>query len=104
MKTKDEAIAAMKNAAVTEETATATGFQSDVTVTAKLYEGVIVGLTIKADGETPGFGQRTMEDADFQAQFIGKKLPITLEKDVDALSGATITSTAIVDALNTLVK
>ena len=45
-----------------------------------------------------------MEDEDFQNQFIGKTLPLTLGEDVDALSGATITSTAIVDALNTLVK
>ena len=47
-----------------------------------------------------------MEDEDFLKQFIGKKLPLELgkDKDVDVLSGATITSTAIVDALNTLAK
>ena len=83
------------------------GFQSTVTVTVTLdAEGVITAIKVNADGETPGFGQRTMEDEDFLKQFIGKKLPLELgkDKDVDVLSGATITSTAIVDALNTLAK
>ena len=83
------------------------GFQSTVTVTVTLdAEGVITAIKVNADGETPGFGQRTMEDEDFLKQFIGKKLPLELgkNKDVDVLSGATITSTAIVDALNTLAK
>ena len=85
----------------------AQGFQSEVTVTATIDDGkAITSIKIEADGETPGFGQRTMEDEDFLKQFIGKKLPLELgkDKDVDVLSGATITSTAIVDALNTLAK
>ena len=55
-----------------------------------------------ASNETPGYGQRTMDDEDFLAQFIGKTLPLTLGEGVDALSGATYTSTAIVEALNSL--
>ncbi len=65
-------------------------------------EGKIVSIKVDASGETPGFGQRTMEDEDFLAQFIGKTLPLTLGEGVDALSGATVTSTAIVEALNSL--
>ncbi len=85
--------------------AEADGFTSKVKVTVTLdAEGAITEITVDASGETAGFGQRTMEDEDFLAQFIGKKLPLTLGEDVDALSGATITSTAIVDALNSLVK
>ncbi len=81
------------------------GFTSTVKVTVTMdADGVITSITIDASGETAGFGQRTMDDEDFQKQFIGKTLPLTLGEDVDALSGATITSTAIVDALNTLVK
>ncbi len=81
------------------------GFTSTVKVTVTMdADGVITSITIDASGETAGFGQRTMDDEDFQNQFIGKTLPLTLGEDVDALSGATITSTAIVDALNTLVK
>ena len=54
---------------------------------------------MEASGETAGFGQKCAEE-DFTAQFIGKTLPVTLGEDVDAVAGATITSTAVVDALN----
>jgi len=85
--------------------AEADGFGSKVKVTVTLdADGAITDITVDASGETAGFGQRTMEDEDFLAQFIGKKLPLTLGEDVDALSGATLTSTAIVEALNSLVK
>lgn len=40
-----------------------------------------------------------MED-DFTSQFIGKSAPLTLGDGIDAISGATITSTAVVDAAN----
>ena len=83
--------------------ASAKGFASDVTVTATLDgNGAITEMTIDASGETEGFGQRTMTDEGFQSQFIGKTLPITLGTDVDALSGATVTSTAVVEALNAM--
>ena len=38
----------------------------------------------------------------FLGQFIGKSLPLTLGSGVDAVSGATTTSQAVVDALNRL--
>ena len=56
-----------------------------------------------ASGETAGFGQKCAEE-DFTSQFIGKTLPVTLGEDVDEVSGATITSTVVVNALNSLVK
>ena len=83
------------------QTATMKGFASDVTVTATLDNGTITALTVDASGETAGFGQKCAEE-DFTAQFIGKTLPVTLGEDVDAVAGATITSTAVVDALNSL--
>ncbi|MBQ9437231.1 MAG: FtsX-like permease family protein, partial [Lachnospiraceae bacterium] len=46
------------------------------------------------------YGGRAAEDADFAAQFSGKTLPLALGEDVDALSGATVTSAAVVEALN----
>ena len=84
-----------------EATASMKGFASDVTVTATLDNGTITALTVDASGETAGFGQKCAEE-DFTAQFIGKTLPVTLGEDVDAVAGATITSTAVVDALNSL--
>ncbi|MDD6144282.1 MAG: FMN-binding protein, partial [bacterium] len=48
--------------------------------------------------ETPGFGAKALEE-DFQKQFIGKTFPIALT-DIDAIAGATVTSTAVVDAIS----
>ena len=90
-------------AAVTgeEKSATAQGFMGDVTVKATLDGNTITALTVETPDETPGLGQNCSEE-DFTKQFIGKTLPVELGKDVDAVSGATITSTAVVDALNSL--
>ena len=84
---------------------TARGFASDVTVELTLDEnGAITGLVIDSSGETAGIGTRCMEDADFAAQFIGKTPVLTLGEGVDALSGATVTSTAVVNAINAAVS
>ena len=73
-----------------------------VYVTARLdNESRIASLTIDAGTQTPEIGGLAQTDEAFNAQFIGKALPLNLGGDVDALSGATVTSTAVVDALNT---
>ena len=72
-----------------------------VVVTAKLDDDArIAEIQIDASTQTPEYGGRTSEDALFLKQFIGKSLPLRMNEDVDALSGATVTSTAVVDALN----
>lgn len=72
-----------------------------VYVTAQLDENAaIASVTIDAGTQTPEYGGRAAEDADFAAQFSGKTLPLALGEDVDALSGATVTSAAVVEALN----
>ena len=84
------------------QNAMAKGFASDVTVTAIINDnGVIAYLLVDASGETEGVGTQVMEPA-FMAQFLGKSLPVTLGEDVDAVAGATVTSQAVVDALNLL--
>ena len=54
-------------------------------------------ITIDASTQTPEYGGRTQEDEAYLNQFIGKTLPV---EGVDALSGATVTSDAVVTALN----
>ena len=72
-----------------------------VVVTATLDDDArIAEIQIDASTQTPEYGGRTSEDALFLKQFIGKSLPLRMNEDVDALSGATVTSTAVVDALN----
>ena len=84
-----------------EKSATLTGFSGDVTVKAVLEDNVVASLTVETPDETAGLGQKCSEE-EFTSQFIGKTLPVKLGEDVDAVSGATITSTVVVDALNSL--
>ena len=62
-------------------------------------DGCIKAIVVNANGETVGLGTLTMTNKDFQAQFPGKALPLAVE-DIDVLSGATVTSKAIVEAIN----
>ena len=84
----------------------AEGFGGGVVyVSLKLDEnGAIEFLEINAETQTPEYGGRTAEDEAFLAQFKGKTLPLTAGEDVDALSGATVTSEAVVAAINTARK
>ena len=63
-------------------------------------EGRIASLSIDASSQTPEIGGQVETDKNFLSRFIGKKLPVTLGEDVDAVSGATVSSQAVVDALN----
>jgi putative ABC transport system permease protein len=72
-----------------------------VYVTVKLDDSSrIASLTIDAGTQTPEIGGLAQTDKAFTDQFAGKELPLVLGKDVDALSGATVTSAAVVEALN----
>ena len=57
-------------------------------LTACLLGGIFVGV-----------GSGVREEA-FTSQFIGKTPPLTLNQDIDAVSGATLSSQAAVDAVN----
>lgn len=68
----------------------------------------IAGLSFTEHNETPGLGARIEEDW-FQEQFRGKKAPVRLQpegtrsgssSDIDAITGATITSRAVRDIVN----
>lgn len=77
------------------------GYGGPVLVELALDEaGAISALTVGAERflETQGIGSKVKEEA-FAQQFIGKKPPLTLN-DIDAVSGATISSQAVVDAVN----
>ncbi len=83
----------------------AKGFASDVRVQlTKDASGAITGLAIESSGETAGFGTRCMEDPTFAEQFVGKTAPFAIGENIDALAGATVTSTAVVNAVNAAVE
>jgi electron transport complex protein RnfG len=67
-------------------------------------DGTVFRLEVLAQNETPGLGNR-IEEPDFRQQFAGKSLAAArwqVKKDggdFDQLSGATISSRAVVEAL-----
>ena len=84
------------------KTATAAGYDgNEITVNVTDDNGVITSLTVDASTQTAGLGQKCAEEA-FTSQFIGKSAPLTLGEGIDAVASATITSQAVVDAVNSL--
>ena len=84
------------------KTATAAGYDgNEITVNVTDENGVITSMTVDASTQTPGLGQKCAEEA-FTSQFIGKSAPLTLGEGIDAVASATITSQAVVDAVNSL--
>ncbi len=67
-------------------------------------EANILSVTVDASTQTPEYGGRLPEDEAFLNQLIGKSLPLVLGDGIDALTGATVTSSAVVDALNHAVE
>ena len=80
----------------------AEGFNAGIVVVEATLddEGKIASLEIDASSQTPEIGGQVETDRNFISRFIGQTLPVTLGNDVDAVSGATISSQAVVDALN----
>ncbi|MCE5343028.1 MAG: FMN-binding protein [Eubacteriales bacterium] len=102
--TVDSLYRGLKSGATVGYTATVTvsGYGGPVEVTVGLdANGVLTGLNVGGSkfAETAGLGAKAKEPA-FTDQFIGKQTPVTLKKDVDAISGATITSTAVTKGVN----
>ncbi len=85
-------------------TVTVPGFAGPVEITLGVDSNhAITGLSVggSAFAETAGLGDKARQP-EFTDQFLGKALPVTLNGDVDAISGATITSRAVVDGVNTV--
>ena len=70
-------------------------------------DGTVKGMEVLSINETAGLGANAAKDT-FKSQFANKKVAkfaytktgATAENEIDALSGATITTTAVVDAMN----
>ena len=77
------------------------GFGGQVSVRVETdLDQVIKALIVETPDETEGIGKRVSEPA-FTDQFIGKTGPFTFgENGIEAVSGATVTSTAALKALN----
>ena len=67
-------------------------------------DGTVAGVVYTECNETPGLGTKTNDPA-FLGQFVGKSGELTVGKagggsDIDAISGATISSNAVTDGVN----
>ena len=89
---------------------TAKGYGGDISVmTGVDSEGKVTGVNILSHAETAGLGAKAAEQ-DFRDRFIGLISGITVSKDkagdnsIDAITGATITSRAVTDAVNAAIQ
>ena len=98
---------AQPSAPADAQTATAQGFGGPVEVCVSLNEdGSVAAITVGGEGfnETAGLGARAQEK-EFTDQFVGKSGPFAYgENGVDAIAGATVTSNAVLEALNSLLQ
>ena len=89
---------------------TAKGYGGDISVmTGVDSDGKVTGVNILSHAETAGLGAKAAEQS-FRDKFVGLVNGITVSKDkagensIDAITGATITSRAVVNAVNAAIE
>ena len=80
------------------------GFDGPVTMMVGILQGKITGISVISHTETPGLGavaaaQNAKGEA-FRSQFVGQESTLAVGDQIDAISGATITSSAVVAGVN----
>lgn len=93
-------------------TTSPSGYGGDIKVAVGISkeENIITGLSVLSNSETAGLGAKCAE-APFQDQFAGKsanginytKTGASTDTEIDAISGATITSNAVTEAVNSAI-
>lgn len=66
-------------------------------------DGYVTGLQVRGMEETYGLGAEALTDWEFLAQFLGTEGEAAVGTDIDALTGATVTSKAIARSVNSAV-
>lgn len=66
-------------------------------------EGHVTGLVVRDLEETPGLGRKALTDTEFLTQFLNTDGSATVGEDIDALTGATVTSKAVTRGVNSAV-
>lgn len=80
------------------------GYASDITMMIGVSnEGTVTGLVIRDMNETFGLGAKALNDADFLAQFLNTSGEAEVGTNVDAITGATVTTKAITRSINSAV-
>lgn len=82
----------------------ANGYHGDVTLMVGVSkEGKVTGVVVEDMQETRGLGARALTDVPFLAQFLWTGGEAEVGSDVDALTGATVSSKAVTKAVNSAV-
>ena len=81
------------------------GFGGEMTVMVGVCtDGTVAGVKLISHSETPGLGSR-VEDANYLGQYVGKdKSTLKPKVDIDIITGSTVSSNAILDAVNNAVS
>lgn len=83
---------------------TPTGFSGEITMMVGISNGQVAGISIISHGETPSLGAEAAADNSkgqtFRDQFVGASGTLTVGEQIDAISGATITSKAVTEGVN----
>ena len=78
----------------------ASGFGGEIeTIVGIGSDGKVCGVKIISMSETPGVGSKTKSDS-FLERYIGKEGTLTVGENVDGITGATISSKAVTEAVN----
>ena len=80
------------------------GFDGAITMMVGISDGSVTGISVISHTETPGLGavaaaQNAKGEA-FRGQFVGQSGTLAVGDQIDAMSGATITSKAVVTGVN----
>lgn len=85
------------------ETCTA-GYVDDITMLIGVSnEGTVTGMVVKDMSETYGLGAKALNDVDYLVQYLNTSGDAEVGTNVDAISGATVTSKAVTRSVNSAV-
>ena len=80
------------------------GYAGDITLLVAVNnDGSVNGLVVRDLSETYGLGARALTDTAFLEQFLGTSGEAEVGNNVDALTGATVSSKAVTKAVNSAV-
>ncbi len=76
------------------------GYRGNIGLTVGfLPDGQLAGVRIGSNSETVGLGSKVAEPA-YYMQYQGKNPPLSLGRDITAISGATVSSRAVLNGVN----
>ena len=80
------------------------GFDGEITMMVGIQNGTVTGISVISHTETPGLGAvaaaTNAKGEAFRGQFVGQSGTLAIGDQIDAMSGATITSNAVVTGVN----